>query len=119
MAEEFARRLFRESKIDTSGGAAYDDLTFDQVPENEQWHVRNVCAVDEDNGATKIGVFVRTRYGDYWIQERAFTTAALRRRLKCDFRVRDGEQVIVRITGATQGDTLRAWLVGNYEEVLG
>lgn len=117
MIEEYPRRVLREAASTTSAGGAYDDVAFREVPHGEQWWVQEVTATDENNGSTKIGVFVRTRYGDFWVNERAFTTAAERRRLECKVWLRENERLIVRFTGATQADTLKAWLTGTYEEV--
>jgi len=117
MIEEYPRRLLREHKSEASAGGTYDDVEFPEVPHGEQWWVQEVAATDEDNACTKIGVFIKTRYGNHWINERAFTTAAERRRLECKCWVGENERLVVRFTGATSADVLRAWLTGTYEEI--
>lgn len=117
MPEEYPKRVIRGDVVFTATAAAYDDLEFPIVPNGEQHFIRNVVATDEDGQLTKIGAFIRTKGDDYWLEERAFTTAALRRRLPVSAWLREGERLIVRITGSSKGHTLRAWITGEYEEI--
>ena len=117
MEQEYPRRVLRLRDDAKGTTAAYDDIEFGPVPNGEQWHVCNIAVVDEDNTITKWGVFIRARHGDYWITERLFTTKDLHRGWECGCYLREGEKLVVRITGATSGDTLRAWVTGYYEEI--
>jgi hypothetical protein len=117
MVDKIPERLLRLHEYVVSAGAAYDDLTFGPVPDGEEWHVKWIASMDEDNAITKRGYAIKSGGSLYWLHEEAVTTAALRAGRKLEAKLSAGEELVVRLTGCTSSDDLHAWLTGLYWEL--
>jgi len=117
MADRVPARVLRKYDRVVSAGDAYDDLQIGPVPPGEQWFVRRVSSVDETTAITKRGYAVQTGGALYWLHEELITTLALRHGCEINTLLVAGESLIVRLTGCTNLNVLRAWATGEYWEV--
>lgn len=110
-------RVLREHERSTSGGAAYDDLEIGPVPDGEDWLVEWVSCVDETNAIIKRAVGVKVGGSVYWLKEEAITTSGLIHGWRVVVPLSAGESLVLRLTGCTSSDVIKAWAVGEYLEV--
>lgn len=117
MADKIPLRLLRKTARAASSGAAYDDLEIGPVPDGEEWGIDWASCVDETTAITKRAVGVKAGGLLYYLKEEAITTAGLVHGWQVQVTLSAGESLILRLTGCTTADVLKAFAIGHYWEI--
>lgn len=117
MAKISSGRMLRKTQNETSGGDAYDDLEIGPVPDEEQWVIDWASGRDETTDITKTTFGIKSGGHIYWFYETTVAAAAELASVAAGVSLVAGESLIVRLTGCTSDDVLKAKVIGVYYEL--
>ena len=96
----------------TSAGGTNEDLEFGPVPTGKVWVIRRLALEDETTDCTSARVLLDRGGVEIYLEEETTVTAATLYWMDNPSPVPENTKVIVRFTGSTSGDLLRAYLTG-------
>ena len=97
-----------------SGGATNEDVI------SSRWHttqlicIQNIGVEDEDNTCTQIRIGLVQGNKLYWINSKTSISASVVYNFDNAIWFSSEYQIVIRFTGTTNGDNLKAWIYGYY-----
>ena len=106
--------VFRRRLSAVSAGGTYDDLKFGPVKSGELYKIEQISVENETTAFTKIRVFTNGHGYSHYRFEQASPAATTLYWSEEDIYLGEGDILVVRCTGCTNGDKLAAYLDGKY-----
>jgi len=112
------RHYFRQRQTLAAVGGAYDELEFAPVLAGRICHITRFACEDETDDLTgDLRVYIKGHGYEHWLnEENTVTEDVLYWDVDGTF-LTEGESLVARFTGATDGNVLELYIEGYFEEL--